>query len=392
MITTVATAPASSNEQLLCRTFDLCVDKIRANLPDLVQQPTTWALAVDGDYARWNEGFFEIGNWTSGFYTGMAILAWQKTGDDFFLKQLDALEPMFQAKLEGENAVNTMHDIGFLYSPYAVALYKQTGETRFRDLALKAAEVLTKRFIAKGGYFRAWGRMDELGTHYDGLAIIDCLMNMPLLYWATEESGDPKYRDMAIRHTNTTLANFIREDDSVFHSFRFDLETGAPAHGDNYCGRGVDSHWARGTTWAMYGLALGYRHTGDVRYLDASLRVTRKFISLLDDEIVPMWDFKLDEIGPRIRDASAASVAVCALQELEKLGKADESMLASKAALLARICSEDYLETDPAIRGIQKKGEVGDGVGKAKYAYTSWGDYYLMEGVARELGQEINWW
>jgi unsaturated chondroitin disaccharide hydrolase len=372
--------------------MDLCVDKVRLNIPDMVKQPTTWALAVDGDYGKWNEGFFEIGNWTSGFHTGMAILAWQQTGDDFFLKQLHALAPVFQEKLEGENAANTMHDIGFLYSPYAVALYKQTDDREFRDLALKAADVLSKRFISAGGYFRAWGRMDEHGTDYDGLAIIDCLMNMPLLYWASEETGDPKYRDRAIRHTETTLANFIRPDDSVFHSFRFDLETGEPTHGDNYCGRGVDTDWARGSTWAMYGFALAYRHTGDERFLDASLRVTRKFISLLDDEVVPMWDFKLDEAGPHIRDASAASIAVCALQELEKLGKADESILTAKSALLSRICSDDYLDFDPAIRGIQKKGEVGDGVGKAKYAYTSWGDYFLMEGVGRELGRMINWW
>ena len=391
MTPAIANAPSVPAQQLP-QALNLCVDKIRVNIADMVKQPTTWAFAEDGDYAKWNEGFFEIGNWTNGFFAGMAMLAWQETGDDFFLSQLHALEPMFQAKLEGENAANTMHDIGFLYSPYAVALYKQTGERRFRDLALKAADVLSKRFIGVGGYFRAWGRMDERGTDYDGLAIIDCLMNMPLLYWASEESGDSRYRDMAVRHTNTTLANFIRKDDSVFHSFRFHPASGAPSRGDNYCGRGVDSHWARGTTWAMYGFALAYRHTGNPRYLDASLRVTRKFISQLDDEIVPMWDFKLDEGGPHIRDASAASIAVCALQELEQLGEADHSMLATKKALLGRVCSDDYLDFDPAIRGVQKKGEIGDGVGKAKYAYTSWGDYFLMEGVARELGREINWW
>lgn len=372
--------------------LDLCVSKIRVNIADMVKQPTTWALAEDGDFSSWNEGFFEIGNWTSGFHTGMAILAWQNSGDGVLLKHLDALEPMFQAKLEGENALNTMHDIGFLYSPYAVALYRQTGSVRYRDLALKAAGVLSGRFVENGGYFRAWGRMDERGTEYDGLAIIDCLMNMPLLYWASAETGDPKYRDIAVRHTDTTLVNFIRKDDSVFHSYRFDLETGVPAGGDNYCGRSVDSHWARGTTWAMYGFALGYRYTGDEGYLDASLRVTRKFISLLDDEVVPMWDFKLDEIGPHIRDASAASIAVCALQQLESLGVADKSMITAKNALLTRICSDDYLNSDPAIRGVQKMGEAGDGVGKAKYAYTSWGDYFLMEGVARELGQDVNCW
>jgi len=383
---------AEPTAQELRQTLDLCVSKIRINIADMVKQPTTWALAIDGDYAKWNESFFEIGNWTSGFFTGMAILAWQETGDDEFLKQLEALKPVFEAKLEGENAINTMHDIGFLYSPYAVALYQKTGNRDYRDLALKAAGVLSKRFIPAGNYFRAWGRMDEIGTEYDGLAIIDCLMNMPLLYWASDESGDPKYREMAIRHTETTLANFIREDDSVFHSYRFDLETGEPSHGDNFCGRGVDTHWARGTTWAMYGFALAYRHAADERFLDAALRVARKFVSLLDEEVVPMWDFKLDEIGPHIRDASAASVAVCAIQELEGLGKADESLTAAKQALLKRICSADYIEGDLAIRGIQKFGEVGDGVGKAKYAFTSWGDYYLMEGVSRELGQKVGWW
>jgi len=383
---------AELEAQELRQTLDLCVSKIRTNIADMVKQPTTWALAIDGDYAKWNESFFEIGNWTSGFFTGMAILAWQETGDDEFLKQLEALKPVFEAKLEGENAINTMHDIGFLYSPYAVALYQKTGNSDYRDLALKAAGVLSKRFIPAGNYFRAWGRMDEIGTEYDGLAIIDCLMNMPLLYWASDESGDPKYREMAIRHTETTLENFIRDDDSVFHSYRFDLETGKPSHGDNFCGRGVDTHWARGTTWAMYGFALAYRHTGDERFLDAALRVARKFVSLLDEEVVPMWDFKLDEIGPHIRDASAASVAVCAIQELESLGKADESLTNAKQALLKRICSDDYIEADPAIRGIQKLGEVGDGVGKAKYAFTSWGDYYLMEGISRELGQKVSWW
>lgn len=382
----------------LQRALALCVEKTRANLPDMVGQPTTWAFAPDGDYTRWNEGFFEIGNWTNGFFAGMGMLAWKRSGDAFFLHQLEALEPMFRSKLEGGNAGNTMHDLGFLYSPFAVALYQQTGETRFRDLALKAADVLTGRFIEKGGYFRAWGRMDEVGTDYDGLAIIDCLMNMPLLHWASDETGDPKYRETAVRHTDTTLTNFVRADDSVFHGYRFDPTTGAPVRPDNYCGHTPDSHWARGTTWAMYGFALAHRHTGDPRYLDASIRVTRKFIECLDDEVVPLWDFRLSPGYPPLRDSSAGAVAVCAIQELEKSGQADESMIRTKHALLDRLLSPVYFDSDPAVRGILKMGEVGDGHDqarhfyKAKYAYTSWGDYYLMEGIVRELGGEVTWW
>jgi unsaturated chondroitin disaccharide hydrolase len=370
--------------------LDVCIAKIRSNIRLLADQPTTWALAIDGDYATWNEGFYEIGNWTSSFFTGMAMIAFKQTGDRYFLEETTRLEPFYESKV-GEHSADTMHDIGFLYSLYSIALYKETGEAKHRELGLKAAQVLADRFIPEGNYIRAWGRMDDHGSDYAGLAIIDCMMNLPLLYWASEETGDPRFKDIAIRHSDTTLANFIREDDSVYHSFRFD-RSGAPTGGDNYCGRAVESHWARGATWAIYGFAMGYRYTGDERYLDASLRLARKFISLLDEEIVPIWDFRLDAEAPFIRDSSAAAIAVCAFQELEALNAADASISATKAALLERLCSPDYLDADPAIKGVLKQGEVGDGVGKAKTAYTSWGDYYFMEALARESGMAIHWW
>lgn len=382
----------------LGRAFDVAVSKTRTNLPDMVRQPTTWSVAADGDYTKWNESFFDIGNWTNGFFAGMAMLAWQRSGDDSFLKQLEALEPLFQAKLEGGNAGNTMHDLGFLYSPYAVALFKKTGDARWRDLALKAAETLTGRFMEKGGYFRAWGRMDEIGTDYDGLAIIDCLMNMPLLHWASEATGNPKFHDMAIRHTDTTLANFVREDASVYHAFRFDLTTGKPDRPDNYCGHFPESHWARGTTWAMYGFALAYRHSGDRRYLHASQNITRKFISCLDEELVPLWDFRLSPGYPPLRDSSAAAVAACAIQELEDLEAADAEMIGVKQQLIERLLSPAYFDENPAVRGILKNGQIGDGADGERHfyqainAYTSWGDYYLMEALGRELGLTVNWW
>ena len=273
---TPAIAPVLSKSALR-KAFDVFVAKTRRNLTDMPSYPTSWSFTEEGDYTDWKEGFFDIGNWTNGFFAGMGVLALRETGDPSFLKLLEGLKPLFDAKLEGENAKNTMHDLGFLYSPYAVALYQHTGDVRYRDLALKAAKALAIRFNADGGYFRAWGRMDEPGTDYDGLAIIDCLMNMPLLHWAARETGDISLHDIAITHTNTTMRNFIRGDDSVFHCYRFNFETGAPDRPDNYCGHCVHSHWSRGNTWAMYGMALAYRHGGNQAHLDASLRVTRKF-------------------------------------------------------------------------------------------------------------------
>lgn len=391
MTSSLATIPALATRSIR-RGFDLCVEKTRGNISALNRQPTTWAIGFDGDYMKWDEGFFEIGNWTTSFFTGMSLLAWEDTEDEHFLKEVERLLPIYQEKLDGDNAANTMHDLGFLYSLYSVALYNLTGDSRHRDLGIKAAIILAARFIPEGNYIRAWGRMDEADADYSCLAIIDCLMNLPLLFWASDETGDLKYRDIAIRHSDTTLRNFIRDDDSVFHAYRFDPVTGEAVCGDNYCGRDVDSHWARGTTWAMYGFALAYRHTGDVRYLDAALRLTRKFISLLDDEIVPVWDFRLNEGEPLLRDSSAAAVAVCAIQELQALGKADASMLGAKENMLDRLCSADYLDADMNCRGVLKFSEVGDGVGKARSAYTSWGDYYFMEALARELGLPVTWW
>jgi unsaturated chondroitin disaccharide hydrolase len=368
--------------------YDALVAKIRRNIVDLVAQPTTWSWAADGDYSTWNEGFFEIGNWTTSFHTGMALIAWNETKDDHFLDHVLELEPLYRAKIDA-HAADTMHDLGFLYSLYSVALYKLTGEERHRECGIKAAETLAARFRPAGDYLRAWGRMDEEGTDWDAMAIIDCMMNLPLLYWASEETGDPRFKDIAVRHADTTLKCFIREDDTVFHAYRFDPITGAPTTGENYCGYHKDSHWARGTAWAIYGFAMSYRYTREQRFLDASLRVARKFLSLLDDEIVPPWDFRLpDDPALPIRDSSAAAIAVCGFQELEALGWADASLRAAKDAILDRLCSPDYLNTDPSVRGVLKHGQVGNPI----KAYTSWGDYYLMEALARETGMILNWW
>ncbi len=321
----------------------------------------------------------------------MGLLAWLDTQDGQLLRAIELSEPNYLAKMETTHAQETMHDLGFLYSLYAVALHQATGEERHRSLGLRAAEVLAARFIPQGNYIRAWGRMDESNSEYTGLAIIDCMMNLPLLHWASQETGDPRFKDIAVRHADMTLECFIRSDDSVYHAYRFD-EYGSPVSGANFCGNFVESQWARGNAWAMYGFAMAYRHTGDERYLDASLRISRKFASSLDPEVIPVWDFRLPPHEPQLRDSSAAAVAACAIQELESLGKSEPTLTATKERLLARLLEPDYLDSDPACRGVLKQGQVGDGVGKAKSAYTSWGDYFFMEALARELGMKVSWW
>ena len=142
----------------------------------------------------------------------------------------------------------------------------------------------------------------------------------------------------------------------------------------------------RGAAWAIYGFALSYGYTRDTKYLDASAQLAKKFISHLDDAVIPWNDFHEAPHPGRVRDASAGAIAVCGFQELDKHGAADAEIQKAKHALLARLCSQEYLDFNDACCGVQKRGQGG------RNGYTSWGDYFLMEAVSRELkGEEMFW-
>src|ERR1035437_5155587 len=163
-------ASIEGEAERLKKTFDLCVAKTRSNIKRLADDPKSYALAVDGNYFGWPEGFNEIGNWTSSFFTGMALLAWRETEDAYFLRQVLRLAPSYREKVF-THSLDTMHDLGFLYSLYSVALYKLTGDKQHREVGLRAAEVLIQRFHEKGNFIRAWGRMDT--DEFDNMAIVD---------------------------------------------------------------------------------------------------------------------------------------------------------------------------------------------------------------------------
>jgi len=377
------------DEAALQKAYDLCVSKTRRNIVILADHPQTYAFDKNGDYSQWKEGFFEIGNWTSSFFTGMALIAYETTKDAHFLNQLNRLSGVYTDKVSREAfALDTMHDLGFLYSLYSVGLWKVTGSSTHRAVGIKAAETLAKRFIPNGEYIRAWGRMNDNSTDSAGLAIIDCMMNLPLLFWASKETLNAYFQQVAVKHADTTAACLIRADDTVCHAYRFDLKTGKPVREDNYCGANVGSHWARGTAWAIYGFAMAYRFTKDTRYLDISIRLSEKFLSLLDAEIVPIWDFREQT---EIRDSSAASIAAAGLYELAALcTKAND--YSEKADRLLIKLAKDYVDYNEQVPGVLSRAQVGDGVGKARNAFTSWGDYFLMEALARRLFKQATFW
>lgn len=358
-----------------------------------------------------------IFNWTQSFFTGEACLAYHVTKDDKFLKWVYRFYGMYFDKVF-QTPMETMHDTGFLYTPYAVSIYRITGDPNMRNLAVKAADELAKRFLPKAGCIRAWGRMDgvippyvdqELAknhffTESEGLAIIDCMMNLPLLFWAGQETGHPYYTGIAEQHADTTLRYFLREDGSVCHAWRFDEATGASLGEENYCGYGVGSHWARGTAWAIYGFAIAYSYTGKPEYLEASKKLAVKFLQLCGGT-VPVWDFRLPEETPAIwcgkkedrytwditkqenvgyvKDSSAAAVAVCGIDEI--LRHTDDGFLSEGAdALLCDLC-ENYFNPDPDVPGMI---HTQNGTGQ----YTVFGDYYFMEALTMRQCKKIRIW
>lgn len=369
----------------------LCIRKSQSNIARLADDPKAWGSAKDGRYWDDDLDFFSIGNWTTSFHTGMALLAWRETGDNDFAGHLLRLESSYRQKILSHSG-DTMHDLGFLYSLYSVGLHSMTGDSRHRDIGIRAAEVLAARFDNSGKFIQAWGHLDGSEPHFEGLAIIDCMMNLPLIYWAAKETANPVLHDIAMRHADTTLKHFIRPDGSVYHAFRFDRETGAPIAGDNYCGHSVESHWARGMAWAIYGFALSYRYTGESRYLEASQSLANKFIGQLDEHVIPIWDFKLPAGSPPIRDSSAAAIAVCGFQELIQLGSNLASLTPAVECLLDRLCAEDYLDPDDQCPGVLRDAQTGFAGDVGLNAYASWGDYFLMEGLCRQLGRTEFFW
>ena len=374
----------------------MLIEKIENNLDKIGNDLREFPGCYDGNYLVDRDKAIKIGhifNWTQSFFTGMALWAYADTQDEKFLKWAEQFKEAYSDKVF-KTPLETMHDVGFLYSPYAVMLYSITKKEEYKQIALRAADALVMRYEPKGGYIRAWGRMDyktpdyvdsELAkdhffTESEGLAIIDCMMNLPLLFWASKVTGHVFYRRIAQMHADTTLKYFIRKDYSVCHAYRFSEETGEPAGEANYCGYSCGSHWARGTAWAIYGFAIAYNYTGKSKYMDASNALLDKFMRECDGEM-PLWDFKLPDYEEKAADTSAAAVVLCGIIEIEK-HKTNIRLQNYKALLRNKL--EKYIDFDENVMGILKEQN-------GCHVYTSFGDYYLIESCMKEHSDITVW-
>jgi len=353
------------------------VDKTRSNIPAF---RAAWPAP-----ASKNIVYPAIANteWTSSFWTGMLWLSYEETGDAAFRAAAESQLGDFRARLDGRIATDT-HDLGFLYTLSCVAAWRLTGNHSARETALKAADLLMIRYFEKAGIIQAWGDLNDPDQR--GRIIIDCAMNLPLLYWASEETGNPYYRDAAARHIAQANAFLIRNDWSTYHTYYFDVDTGLPVRGVTAQGYSDDSCWARGQAWGIYGNALSFRYLRDPVLLEKARGLARYFLDRLPEDLVAYWDLVFTT-GPEERDSSSAAIAACGLLELAShLPVTDPDRRPFEDAALRMLASlaEKYTsEVEPRSNGILLHAVYGKPMGNGVDECNIWGDYFYMEALTR---------
>jgi unsaturated chondroitin disaccharide hydrolase len=327
--------------------------------------------------------------WTSGFWGGMNVLMYEHTkNEDYKLSALRIEEKQDKAF---EDVTGLHHDVGFMWHILSGANYRLTGDRVARNRNLLCAMTLASRFKLNGNYIRAWNGMTGDGRNSDGWTIIDCMMNLPLLYWASEELGDDRFKQIAMAHADTAMNHHVRPDGSVNHIVVHNLETGEMigVHGGQ--GYSGSSCWTRGEGWALYGYMLSYIHTKEQRYLDTAKRLAHYTIAALaeSDFVVPA-DFR-SPAEPIYYDSTAASLFACGLIELAKaVPEYEKKTYLTAAFKILKVLDErfcDYSDDCDAI--VMKGSEAYYGGQNMAIVY---GDYFFTEAILKLKGSEFLPW
>ena len=321
--------------------------------------------------------------WTEGFWTGMLWLAYELTHERKYRELAERNCESFYHRISHRILVDH-HDLGFLYTPSCVAAWKLIGNRQAKEAALMAADQLLSRFQEKGQFIQAWG---EFGRPEHYRFIIDCLLNLPLLYWAAETTGKTRYKEIAQRHLATAIRYVIRDDASAFHTFFMDPNTGEPIRGVTHQGYCDDSSWARGQAWGIAGLPLNYRYLHDSDLIPLYRGMTHYFLNRLPQDWICCWDLIFVRDASQPRDSSAAAIACCGLLEMNAVlpeTDPDKEIFRHAAHAMLHSLIQSYTSENPKpgapllYHGVyswhSKKG-VDEG--------NLWGDYFFLEALVR---------
>lgn len=364
--------------------FGKCEKKLYSILNDV---KTDYPMFIEHGQRRYDENKPYEFNWTSGFWGGMMWLLYLNTNKKEYLDRAVKCSERFREAMGSTNGFRCLdnHDLGFVFGLTNVAHYKLTGDAEARIRALHAAAMLAGRFNPNGDYIIAWSTNAAMGEDTRGFAIIDCLLNLPLLYWASEETNDPHYAAIAKRHAYMAQREFFKPDGSVYHIVDFDPETGKVRDYPVGQGYASGSAWSRGQSWAVYGFMMSYIHTGDEIFKNAAKRVADYVIANMKDNKLAPVDYMQPEL-PKKYDASANAITACGMLELAKscTGEEREKYYEFAIRLLKGLYEDvDFGDKNQAL--VQSATEMYHR--PACHVALIYADFFLLDALSKLIGR-----
>ena len=333
--------------------------------------------------------------WTNGFWGALNWLLYNHTKDDKYMLTAKTSEKLMDAALCQYDELH--HDVGFMFHLLSGPSYTFTGDKNSRTRDLFAASLLASRFVLDGGFIRAWnGTKGPESINYNW-SIVDCLMNLPVLYWASRELGDDRFKRIAMAHADMSLMDHLREDGSVVHIVEHDRETGEVVKTHGGQGICVGSSWSRGQAWGLYGFTLSYIHTGEERYLNGAKQVANYFIANCCDDWLPRVDFRAPS-EPVYYDATAGACAACGMLELgRRLPEHEGGMYTHAAINILKAMTERFCNFDPTNDHMLDYGsywypKAGEDPAKCVHKSIIYADYFYTEAILKLLGEEFIPW
>lgn len=317
--------------------------------------------------------------WCSGFYPGTLLFLYEQTKNE----KLYAEAQRMLGLLEKEKNNKGTHDLGFMMFCSFGNANRIAPSNAYKEILLTSAKSLATRFNPKVGCIKSWNAKPS-----DFLVIIDNMMNLELLFWATKVSGDSSFYKIAVTHANTTMKNHFRPDNSSYHVINYNPETGEVQEKKTAQGYSNESAWARGQAWGLYGFTVMYRETKDRKYLDQAEKITDFILNHpnLPADKIPYWDFNAPDIPNALRDASAGAVLSSALLELSTYASKPNSKKYFTAAetMLKNLSSPPYKAPQGTNGGFIIQHCVGHMPNKTEVDVPlTYADYYYIEALSR---------
>jgi len=321
--------------------------------------------------------------WTNGFWPALMVLMYNATKKEQYIKTARHAMDMLDEALYSYEKLD--HDVGFLWNISSGTDYRITGDEKERNRFLIAANHMMGRYNCDGEFFKAWNGSDE----FLGWAIIDCMMNIPILYRASEELKDKRFANAAIRFADKTMKYHVREDGSCNHINEYNPETGEFVRAVVGQGSGEESSWTRGQAWGIYGFVLSYKYTKDSAYLNTAKRIANYFIANAQaNDWRVLCDFR-QPAEPVIYDSTAAAIAACGMLEISKyVPDAEKNVYICAATKLLKVLYDEFCDWSENEDSILQRGT--EAYTRGIHMPIIYGDYFFAEAIYRLLGYDAD--